>query len=34
MARLNKCPRWICNIDVNVWEPGVTGWTEQKGGGA
>jgi hypothetical protein len=23
---------WISNIDANVWEPGVSGWTEQKGG--
>ena len=24
--------RWVSNIDANVWAPGVTGWTEQKGG--
>lgn len=21
---------WISDVDANVWEPGVTGWTEQK----
>ena len=25
---------WISNLDGNVWEPGVTGWTEYKGGAA
>lgn len=24
--------QWISNIDANVWEPGITGWTEWKGG--
>jgi len=26
----HKSKRWISNLDANVWEPGVTGWTEQK----
>ena len=25
---------WIGNVAANVWEPGVSGWTEQKGGAA
>lgn len=25
---------WVSNLDANVWEPGVSGWTEQKGGTA
>lgn len=24
--------KWISNIDSNVWEPGVSGWTETTGG--
>lgn len=32
VAHKNK--HWISNIDSNVWEPGVSGWTEQKGGAA
>lgn len=26
--------KWISNVDANVWEPGVTGWTEYTGGAA
>lgn len=25
----HKGKNWISNLDANVWEPGVTGWTEQ-----
>ncbi|NLL92503.1 MAG: hypothetical protein GX222_08880 [Ruminococcaceae bacterium] len=30
----HKGKNWISNIDANVWEPGVTGWTEFTGGAA
>lgn len=30
----HKSKHWISNIDANVWEPGVSGWTEHKGGSA
>ena len=26
--------KWISNIDANVWEPGVSGWTQTTGGAA
>ena len=25
--------RWVSDIDSNVWEPGVSGWSEYTGGG-
>jgi len=28
----HKKKNWISNIDANVWEPGVSGWTQQTGG--
>jgi hypothetical protein len=26
--------KWISNLDANVWEPGVSGWTQTTGGAA